>query len=98
MVVLLRGVYQDRTQIMNKKEIRKKLTLSITETVKKLGVAKPGKKVTKLIERSAEKLAARIESALKKVPVTKASKKSVKKEGTKTKRAPKKATTGGAAE
>lgn len=51
---------------MNKKEVRKKIVAALVGTIKELGLSKSGKKIEKLIDRTAAKLATRVESALKK--------------------------------
>ena len=50
----------------NKKAIATKLTDSLHETIKTLGVSKEGKKVEKLLQKTSRKLAQEVVSRLKK--------------------------------
>ena len=56
----------EKQAIKDKKAIRTKLTDSLHETIKTLGIAKSGKKVEKLLEKTSRKLAAEVISRLKK--------------------------------
>jgi nucleotidyltransferase/DNA polymerase involved in DNA repair len=50
----------------NKKSIRVKLSASLHEAVKNLGIEKSGKKFEKILEKTSKKLAAEVASRLKK--------------------------------
>lgn len=71
---------------MNKKVVHKKLVAALSDTIKKLGLAKRTKKIDKLIDRAAGKLAARVESARKKEEKKPGKKAPVKKRSAKAKK------------
>ena len=56
----------EKQAIKNKKAIRTKLTDTLHETIKTLGVSKEGKKVEKLLQKTSRKLASEVISRLKK--------------------------------
>ena len=56
----------EKVAIKDKKAIRVKLTDSLHETIKTLGISKEGKKVEKILAKTSRKLAAKVAERMKK--------------------------------